>query len=589
MRRGGSTRATACHARTNSQPRPPGIHFVAAPPPPTPLPAVAMLSKPAPAACRACNTHPAVLAGGECNACFGVHPRPPLPCGTRESGCFECERLLPPRINPSGRQPYGGSFGSIYKLESNELLKITWTGKEAAEPRVSANANALTEALVALRAGVAEIGPRVSSARVGMLRDSHTYPVVAIVMEGGQMTLQGAVAARVRGWVTMVEKAAEALLNLHALGFVHGDAKPANAVVMGDNHIRLIDFGASVPLTKFVYGKHAVMSSDNLLPDADVAKRAEMRKRIEDATTSFAAGKWNADVQNHIIAAANEVHLYLRFPKQRANSLDDITQRALHDLPSTHLNMTYTQFAATELGGLLVAALHPWRALGSRSFAKTFTAAADLTYPWDAEKPFTSEVAAWTRWHAVRRGIASVRTPREVFERYAKNMNHIFETMEGHKAFAKWNMVFKLPRKAVDHAEDLAEEERVWPVVVQMVADVASMWATTLHAAMVAGSGDKQMKDSINTAMDDGTAETTCVAFSERVAKIMLTPFPNPPTIGPPPPPPSSPSSPQSMSMPRGTGKRGGGGPPSGAPAAKRQRLELPSTERLSGSTEELS
>jgi eukaryotic-like serine/threonine-protein kinase len=53
--------------------------------------------------------------------------------------------------------------------------------------------------------------------------------------------------ARTAGKLELLAQAAEGLAALHAAGFIHHDINPRNFLVTRDQHVKLIDFGLSVP------------------------------------------------------------------------------------------------------------------------------------------------------------------------------------------------------------------------------------------------------------------------------------------------------------------------------------------------------
>jgi hypothetical protein len=94
------------------------------------------------------------------------------------------------------------------------------------------------------------------------------HGAVVLAMEQAETSLQAALgelpaddAAR------MLAEVCEALVHLHESGWVHGDIKPSNVLVMGDGSVRLADFG----LARELEGTHAYAprlgSSDYLAPE----------------------------------------------------------------------------------------------------------------------------------------------------------------------------------------------------------------------------------------------------------------------------------------------------------------------------------
>jgi hypothetical protein len=91
------------------------------------------------------------------------------------------------------------------------------------------------------------------------------HGAVVVAMERGERTLRDALDDV--DPVPVITAICEALVHIHARGWVHGDLKPCNVLVMADGSVRLADFG----LARELEGTHAyaprVGSSDFLPPE----------------------------------------------------------------------------------------------------------------------------------------------------------------------------------------------------------------------------------------------------------------------------------------------------------------------------------
>ncbi len=91
------------------------------------------------------------------------------------------------------------------------------------------------------------------------------HGAVVVAMERGERNLQDALGDIAP--VPVITALCEALVHIHARGWVHGDLKPSNVLLMGDGSVRLADFG----LAREIDGTHAyaprVGSSDYLPPE----------------------------------------------------------------------------------------------------------------------------------------------------------------------------------------------------------------------------------------------------------------------------------------------------------------------------------
>ncbi|ELP64707.1 kinase domain protein [Streptomyces turgidiscabies Car8] len=94
----------------------------------------------------------------------------------------------------------------------------------------------------------------------------------------------------VREGARLLTEICEGLAHLHGLGWVHGDLKPDNVLLMADGSARLADFGLSVELT----GTHAYIpplgTLDYLPPERRQASLGERGVQVRQSTDIWALG-----------------------------------------------------------------------------------------------------------------------------------------------------------------------------------------------------------------------------------------------------------------------------------------------------------
>ncbi|MGX1268388.1 protein kinase domain-containing protein [Streptomyces phaeoluteigriseus] len=100
----------------------------------------------------------------------------------------------------------------------------------------------------------------------------------------------GAEPLSVREGARLLTEVCEGLAHLHELGWVHGDLKPDNVLIMADGSVRLADFGLSVELT----GTHAYIpplgTPDYLPPERWQASLGERGVQVRQSTDIWALG-----------------------------------------------------------------------------------------------------------------------------------------------------------------------------------------------------------------------------------------------------------------------------------------------------------
>ncbi|MEU5764889.1 serine/threonine-protein kinase [Streptomyces asoensis] len=119
---------------------------------------------------------------------------------------------------------------------------------------------------------------------------------VVLVMERAERSLRERLEASsteplpVREGARLLTEVCEGLAHLHGLGWVHGDLKPDNVLIMADGSARLADFGLSVELT----GTHAYVpplgTPDYLPPERWQAALGERGVQVRQSTDIWALG-----------------------------------------------------------------------------------------------------------------------------------------------------------------------------------------------------------------------------------------------------------------------------------------------------------
>ncbi|GGQ99401.1 hypothetical protein Saso_15570 [Streptomyces asoensis] len=124
---------------------------------------------------------------------------------------------------------------------------------------------------------------------------------VVLVMERAERSLRerleasspgraGTEPLSVREGARLLTEVCEGLAHLHGLGWVHGDLKPDNVLIMADGSARLADFGLSVELT----GTHAYIpplgTPDYLPPERWSAALGERGVQVRQSTDIWALG-----------------------------------------------------------------------------------------------------------------------------------------------------------------------------------------------------------------------------------------------------------------------------------------------------------
>ena len=114
------------------------------------------------------------------------------------------------------------------------------------------------------------------------------HGAVVVAMERAEHNLQDALGAV--DPVSVISAICEALVHIHARGWVHGDVKPPNVLVMADGSVRLADFG----LARELDGTHAygprVGSPDFLPPEWWSERISERGVRVRPTVDIWALG-----------------------------------------------------------------------------------------------------------------------------------------------------------------------------------------------------------------------------------------------------------------------------------------------------------
>jgi serine/threonine protein kinase len=114
------------------------------------------------------------------------------------------------------------------------------------------------------------------------------HGAVVVAMERGERNLADALGDVEP--VPMITAICEALAHIHACGWVHGDLKPSNVLLMADGSVRLADFG----LARELEGTHAyaprVGSSDFLPPEWWSERISERGIAVRPTTDIWALG-----------------------------------------------------------------------------------------------------------------------------------------------------------------------------------------------------------------------------------------------------------------------------------------------------------
>ncbi|HNO78997.1 MAG TPA: serine/threonine-protein kinase [Phycisphaerae bacterium] len=83
----------------------------------------------------------------------------------------------------------------------------------------------------------------------------------------------------------LFEKAADALAEMHKIGFVHADLKPGNILVMSDQNIKLIDFGQSCRINQV---KPRIQGTiDYMAPEQESKSRLDARTDVFGLGATF--------------------------------------------------------------------------------------------------------------------------------------------------------------------------------------------------------------------------------------------------------------------------------------------------------------
>ncbi|MGW7818928.1 protein kinase domain-containing protein [Streptomyces puniciscabiei] len=200
------------------------------------------------------------------------------------------------------REPIAtGAFGSVYagrrtggpaELPANAALKFLPTG--TGTPRQLAHLRDLIEREVDLHRRLSR--PRLIRMYESLVVDDPDRPeldgATVLVLERAEGSLSALLAAAPRpaAGPALLAQVCEGLAQLHRAGWVHGDLKPANVLLMADGSARLADFNMAAELEGTHAYTPAFSTPDYTPPELLWAEIGERGRRIRPSADVWAFG-----------------------------------------------------------------------------------------------------------------------------------------------------------------------------------------------------------------------------------------------------------------------------------------------------------
>ncbi|MFI8949310.1 serine/threonine protein kinase [Streptomyces sp. NPDC053750] len=201
------------------------------------------------------------------------------------------------------REPIAtGAFGSVYAARRTEdgggglprtaALKFLPTGTDT--PRQLAHLRELVEREVELLRRLRQ--PRLIRMYETLIVDDPAHPrldgATVLVLERAEGSLSGLLAGSPRppGGPALLAQVCAGLAQLHRAGWVHGDLKPANVLLMADGSARLADFNMAAELEGTHAYTPAFSTPDYTPPELLWSEIGERGRRIRPSADVWAFG-----------------------------------------------------------------------------------------------------------------------------------------------------------------------------------------------------------------------------------------------------------------------------------------------------------
>ncbi|MFE2049876.1 serine/threonine protein kinase [Streptomyces sp. NPDC059459] len=198
-----------------------------------------------------------------------------------------------------------GAFGSVYEarrvdgeggavggLPRTAALKFLPTG--TGTPRQLTHLRELVEREVELHRRLRR--PRLVRMYETLVVDDPARPALdgatVLVLEKAEGSLAALLSARPRpaGGAALVAQVCEGLAQLHGAGWVHGDLKPANVLLMADGSVRLADFNMAAELEGTHAYTPAFSTPDYTPPEMLWSEIGERGRRVRPSADVWAFG-----------------------------------------------------------------------------------------------------------------------------------------------------------------------------------------------------------------------------------------------------------------------------------------------------------